>query len=89
MRNTPSRDSTSLTGRLVTFAAAAQSAELLHNDHLPPKAPPTNGEITRTFSGLMSNMVANWCLNPVHELGGIENRQMIVALPHSDGRVQL
>ena len=58
------RSSASLTGRPSWRAAIAASTTCDHTEPLQPKPPPTNGEITRTFSSAMPKRFASVLRQP-------------------------
>ena len=86
-RYTPSRDSMMRTGRCASFAAAAARIWCCHSV-LPPKPPPTKGEVTCTCSSFRPNTCASdhaTCCTPCDAVVHHE----VVAVPAQRGRVQL
>ena len=81
------RVSTSLTGRPISRAASAASSVRPARSPLP-KAPPTNGEMTRTESAGTPNTAAYASLRAAHPLGLVPHGEP-VAVPAGDGGVQL
>src|SRR5438045_6679367 len=80
IRNTPSRDKARRTGRPVIRAARTQSWLCAHVPPLPPNPPPTNGEMTRTFSRFRSRRASR-------KLRGIVQGKFVVFIPYSDAGV--